>query len=159
MSYSLTVFLTDQSPLTVELLAKEIQSWYPDDPSVLMQIYPEGQTTLAGDPSILLQYPIEEDDTVSGNRTIENKWVLRIWFLTEFTDPEYLEFLIGKAANHPDHLKIAACRRWLYFAGDEDPNVNYFNDCLYVTHAIESFPGVYIYDENMEEFLPQRGDD
>jgi hypothetical protein len=48
--------------------------------------------------------------------------------------------------EHPQKAIMATCDRRLTTVGDADPNMNYFNDYVYVLEVLEDLPHVFVYD-------------
>jgi hypothetical protein len=66
---------------------------------------------------------------------------------------ESAEIAAQFASDRKDKSKIAACKRRIEFESHDDPNLDYFNDYLFVTEEIEAFKGVYIFDPQAGEFV------
>lgn len=56
------------------------------------------------------------------------------------------------AAARPDKEEIATCNRRFEVIGT-DPNMDYFNDYLFVLQALESFSSVKIWEGAAQEFI------
>jgi len=155
MAYQLTVFVNEQSPITPGLLVAAIKKWYVNEPSVQVKITPEERKIkYKTEPDIRVQYPMEVDEEWARISEEAEFWEIRIWFLSEPSDPEYHEAFLKDAVDQSCYSQIAASKGWIEVAADKDYKLEYFNDCLYITHAIESFPGLVIYNHIMEEFTP-----
>jgi hypothetical protein len=65
---------------------------------------------------------------------------------------ESIEIAAEFAADRPDRAAIAraACRFEL--SSDDDPDMDHFNDMLFICHAAESLGPVYIFDPQEGEF-------
>jgi len=156
MSYKFTVFVTDQSTITPELLAEGIKGWYANDPSVEVQLHPEDNNERRSDPTITVDYSVAEPDTDEQLPVgFEEKWQIRIWFMDRI-DPDHQGAILEVAASHPHCSEMAACRQWIQVASDKDWDLNYFNDHLYIIHVFERFPGMYIFDEVSQESWPSK---
>lgn len=56
------------------------------------------------------------------------------------------------AAARPDREEIATCNRRFEVIGT-DPNMDYFNDYLFVLQVLESFPSVKVWEGAAQEFI------
>lgn len=56
------------------------------------------------------------------------------------------------AAARLDKDEIATCNRRFEVISEPDPNIDYFNDYIFILQALESFPGIKIWDA-AEEFI------
>jgi hypothetical protein len=57
-------------------------------------------------------------------------------------------------ADHPDQERIARSRVRLSTGADDDPDMDHFNDYLYVGEVIGQLGKVYRFDQASGEFLP-----
>ncbi len=48
---------------------------------------------------------------------------------------------------------IASCKSRYEMSADADPNMDYFNESLFIIEIFEKFPGVFIFDPNSGDFL------
>jgi hypothetical protein len=76
------------------------------------------------------------------------------WFLTVAWEDEphvaieSQEIADGLARNNADHDVIVACSRRITTWGQPDPNMDYFNDYVFVLEVLESISGVFVYSED-----------
>jgi hypothetical protein len=83
-----------------------------------------------------------------------NGWALRIhWEEEAGVVDEIKEFVYRKAANRPDQARIASFNRLVTTAADPDPNMDYFNDYVFVLEVLENFAGTYLFDPNNGTFI------
>jgi hypothetical protein len=131
--YQLMVLLSGDSTLTAESLADRLGKRFAYDPNVKMVI---------------------EDGKDHLLRVQWADWSLRLYFEGE---PHVLveseEIAEHYAASHPERKTIAACKRRLSMSGDDDPNMDHFNDYVFVMEVLESFPGVYLFDPREGSFV------
>lgn len=57
------------------------------------------------------------------------------------------------ASGHPDHARIAQCACRFEMSGDDDPDMDRFDDSLFVGEALERLGRVYRFDPATSEFL------
>jgi hypothetical protein len=57
------------------------------------------------------------------------------------------------AGSHPERDRISKCRERLEISGEDDPDMEYFNDCLFVGEAAERLTKVFRFDQASAEFL------
>lgn len=57
------------------------------------------------------------------------------------------------AAARPDQEEIATCNRRFEVVVGTDPNMDYFNDYLFVLQALESFSGAKVWEGAAQEFI------
>jgi len=58
------------------------------------------------------------------------------------------DFLVDKKKEN-----IASCTSRYEMSADTDPNMDYFNESLFIIEIFEKFTGVFIFDPNSGEFL------
>lgn len=77
-------------------------------------------------------------------------WVLRVYWHGDdhpdvaFVSREIAQLTIVKERSDRD--VIASCNRWVTTGGDPDPNMDYFNDYVYVLEVLETVPDAYLFD-------------
>lgn len=57
------------------------------------------------------------------------------------------------ADGRPDRDRIAGCRRRLELASDEDPEMDHFNDYLFIQERLGQQDGVVLFDLQAGEFI------
>lgn len=57
------------------------------------------------------------------------------------------------AKNHPERDRIAACQCRFATSGDDDPDMIYFNDYLFIGEAAQRLGKVYRFDSSACEFM------
>jgi len=57
------------------------------------------------------------------------------------------------ARNHPDRERIARCQRRYSVSADPDPDMDHFNDYVFVCNAAEKLARVYVFDSQSGEFV------
>lgn len=131
--YRLMVLLSDETTLTVESLADRLKKRFAYDLNVTVVVEGEKADLLLvqwGDWSFHLGYESEPHVVIESEEIADHY-----------------------AASHPEQKKIAACKRRLSMSGDDDPNMDHFNDYLFVMEILESFPGVYLFDPQDGAFV------
>ena len=130
--YSYLVLLTDESDFSLAELAARLEHFYgkAGQGNVAVVTKEESLKVKVGDYAFQLHYN-QEDYVVEESQEIAE----------------------DAATNHPDKARIAACRRRLEIAGEDDPDMDYFNDSLYLLEIIETFSGVFIFDPYDGRFL------
>jgi hypothetical protein len=124
MAYSLLVLLTDQTTLTLDTLAERLRKRFSYDPAVLI----EHKTSDV----VLVQW---------------GAWSVHIIFENEPHVVVESEDIADRfAASHPSRSEIATSKQRLCVSGDDDPNMDHFNDFLFVMEVLESYSGVYLFD-------------
>lgn len=104
-------------------------------------------------PSITL-----EDDTIIVSFTAASPFTFKIVLNDDdYVQEESQEMANDAAKDHPDHAIIATAKARLEIASDNDENMDYFNDFIYLLEqadAISDKPeSVYPYDSMSAEFL------
>jgi hypothetical protein len=129
-NYSYLVFLPIESNHTLKSLKKELEDFY------------------------------DEMDESSAKISIEGA-EMRIdlegysFFLNENQDVHVKEESAEIASEFaPDDIKdkVAQCARRWELSGVPDPNMDFFNDHLYVLEAVEKLGHCYIFDQNESSF-------
>lgn len=86
--------------------------------------------------------------------TIENKFRFFIGFSSEpHVLKESQEIAEKFAAQHPDHAAIAAASCRFELGSGRDPQMDHFNDMVFICHAAESLGRVYIFNPRSMEFV------
>lgn len=126
MAYSLLALLTDQTTLTLDALAERIQERFSCDPD-LKVLVERGKNDL-----LLVGW---------------SDWSFQLDYETEpHVAVESSQIAADFAATHPARSQIAACQRRLSLSGGDDPQMDHFNDYLFIVEILESFKGVYLFD-------------
>jgi hypothetical protein len=75
-------------------------------------------------------------------------------FRLHLNEEEYVKIESEEMAETAEKNKteIAACRKRLEMSGDADPDMDHFNDSLFILQTLESFSDVYLYSPH-EGFL------
>lgn len=74
-------------------------------------------------------------------------WSLKVyWEVNERIKDESEDIAEKFASERPDKHVIAACNRRITTAGDPDPNMDYFNEFVYVLEVFEQLANVYMFD-------------
>ena len=95
---------------------------------------------------------IDREIEISGTNTIilhHGEWFLDIYWEDEphvLIESEEIARLF--ASDRSDRSTIAACSRRITTAGQPDPNMNYFNDYVYVLEVLEGMPGLFVFDSH-----------
>jgi len=156
MSYSLTVFVNDQSAITPELLAETYKRYYRLDPFVSIHSCPEGFKEQGEDePAVIVTIPLVEGDSDAFAYTGEfaNKWLIIIRFMREKMHPDDKKRILSKARNPLKRSQIAACNRWIYITTSPDPELWYVNEYIYTLQILDEFRGLYVFSDNENKFL------
>jgi hypothetical protein len=65
---------------------------------------------------------------------------------------ESAELARSFAASHPEKSRISCAKTRFELSGDEDPDMDYFNDFLFVIEALQRLGNVYHFDPGAGEF-------
>ncbi|TND04098.1 MAG: hypothetical protein FD123_3869 [Bacteroidetes bacterium] len=71
----------------------------------------------------------------------------------EHVQAESQEIAESSAEGKPQQSVIASCKARFEMHGDDDEDMDYFNDSLYVQEEIETFKGVFVFDSFNGEFM------
>jgi len=131
MAYSLLVLLTDQTTLTLDTLAQRLSKRFSYDPAVVIE---HGTSDV-----VLVQW---------------GAWSVHIGYENEPHVAVESEDIADRfATSHPSRSDIAFCMQRLSVSGDDDPNMDHFNDFLFVMEVLESYSGVYLFDPQEGAFV------
>jgi hypothetical protein len=96
-------------------------------------------------------------DIVQSGETIRLRWPDYVLEVGESHDPHVLEESVEIAAEnaqgHPQRERIAQCAARFEITGHADPNMDYFNDYLFVGEALARLGRVYRFEPASGEFL------
>ena len=94
----------------------------------------------------------------SGEKVVikRESWSLNVYWEDEPHVLEEAQEIADHFANHrPDKDVIASSQRRLTTAGDPDPNMDYFNDYVWMIEAFEAIPEFIIFDANNGKFMDE----
>ena len=122
--YELIVLLTDQTNLTVEELVDRLRNRFSPDPVVTVSV--------------------EHGDLI---RVQWDDWSFHLSYESEpYVVIESAEIADLYASTHPGKPQIAVCKQRICMSGDDDPNMDHFNDFLFIHEVLESFSCIYLFD-------------
>jgi hypothetical protein len=129
-NYSYLVFLPKESDHTLKALKKELEDFYEDIDEVTLKATIEGAE---------MRIDLEGYS----------------FFLNESREAHVKEES-AEIANEfaPDDIKekVANCTRRWELSGSPDPNMDFFNDHLFLLEAFEKLGACYIFDQNESSF-------
>jgi hypothetical protein len=82
---------------------------------------------------------------------MDDDWALYVNWLNDVRI-EANEIADWFAKDRPDQDVIASTDRFISTSGDQDPNMDHFNDYVYVLEVLEDLPNVYVFDPINGEF-------
>lgn len=133
MAYDLIALLTDAATATLPQVGEALRQKFSSAPHV--------EVLLQGEGSLVVRW---------------KGWAFRIAYEA---DPQVLEdskeIAEHYGANRPDESLIAACRRRISVTGDADPNMDHFNDYLFIEEVLMKLPGVILFDPQEKAFVDQ----
>ena len=96
-------------------------------------------------------------DILHSGQDIRLRWPNYVLEIARSTLPlvveESAEVAERFAARHPAHDRIASCACRFEMSGDDDPDMEHFNDYLYVGEALARLGRVYCFDQGSCGFL------
>ncbi|MEL6110926.1 MAG: hypothetical protein AAFU85_33380 [Planctomycetota bacterium] len=129
--YESLILVDNESSITIDALAAELQRFYADDKHAPLEISAASQTITLRWDGYVLQVAREQLPHV-----IE----------------ESAEIAAQFGADHPAKDRIAKCICRFCITGDDDPDMMHFNDYLYVGEALDRLGTVYRFDQSTCEF-------
>lgn len=130
--YESAVLVDPEAEITIAQVAAELHRFYDAKPWAPTRMDLHGQTLSLRWPGYLLEVARES--------------------LPHVVD-ESEEIARRYAASHAHRDRIARCAVRFSTSGDDDPNMDHFNDYLYVGEAIGRLGRVYRFDQSTCEFL------
>lgn len=128
--YSYLILIPETTDITLEAYKNALEEFYADDDRQIIISLDNGQITLA-----------------------INMWEL---YITYADEPHVLlesEEMAAEYANGMPHQNaIAGCAARFETTAMDDPDMEFFNDSLYVQEAAESIGQVYIFDPQGDGF-------
>lgn len=135
MAYDLFALLTDEATITVAQLSKLLKAKFAPDQGA--------QVLLESEKSLAIKW---------------KNWAFQIAYEDgPHVLEESREIAELHSANRPDESLIAACRRRMIVVGDPDPNMEHFNDYLFIEEVFLTLPGVILYDPQEKAFVDKKG--
>ena len=136
MAYELIALLTDDADFTIGRLAELLRDEFSADPAatVGLEAHPSG----------------------AGRRVAVHwgDWSLRAFWEDEpHVLEEFREIADAFAGSRPDRERIAGCRRRITLAADDDPDMDHFNDYLFIMERLGRQEGVILFDPKVPEFV------
>jgi hypothetical protein len=96
-------------------------------------------------------------EIVQSGETVSLQWSDYMLEVGESHAPHVLEesaeIAAERAAAHPDKERIARCACRFEISGPEDPDMDHFNDYLFVGEALARLGRVYRFEQASGEFL------
>jgi hypothetical protein len=133
MAYELIALLTDKAAVTLGQLSHELRQKFSSDP--------QAEILLQDEANLVVRW---------------TEWAFRIAYEA---DPNVLEesreIAERYGASRPDESLLAACRRRITVMGDADPNMDHFNDYLFIEEVLMKLPGVILFDPQEKAFIDQ----
>ena len=130
--YECLVLVDSENDVTSAALVAELRRFYSSDPTAPREILVSG-------PTVTLRW---EDYTMTVHRSA----------LPNVLD-ESAEIANEFAAERLDRDRIARCQLRFEISADEDPEMDHFNDYLFVGEALQRLARVYRFDQASGEFL------
>lgn len=138
MAYNLMVLLTEEATFSMEQLALRLtKEFASENAKVLLEGHGTGGLCIVvrfGD----WTFQIGHED--QPHVVVESKEIAEYY---------------GK--GRPDQHRIAGCKRRITVSGDDDPNMDHFNDYCFLTAVFEEYPGVILFDPQAGEFVEGQG--
>lgn len=133
MAYELIALLTDEATVTLGQLGQELRQRLSSDPPA--------EVLLQGEANLVVRW---------------SEWAFRFAYEN---DPQVLEesqeIAEHYGSSRSDDSRIAACRRRITVMGDADPNMDQFNDYLFIEEVLMKLPGVILFDPQEKAFVDQ----
>ena len=130
--YQCLVLLDPDTQITTEQLALELRRFYAGNSRAPLEIAVSAQ-------NVILRWP---------EYTLKVATSSLPYVLEESSD------LADKCgATHPAQGRIARCHTRFEIVGDDDPDIDYFNDYLFVGETLRRLGVVYRFDQASTEFL------
>ena len=130
--YESLILLDPETQITTDQLAAELQRFYKDKPGSPAELAVAGE-------GLSLKWP---------GYTLE---------IGRSALPHVLEESVELAAEfgeeRPDQARIAQCHTRFEVSGDDDPDMEHFNDYLFVGEAVLRLGRAYRFDQAAGEFL------
>jgi hypothetical protein len=103
----------------------------------LIKTFPEAQVTQL-DQSISIQFP---------------DWKMQLHLADEPFIADEAKDLAEYFSDCPRATEIAACKRRVEIGADPDPNMDHFNDFVFVCQMLEEFKGVILFDPQSGQLI------
>ena len=135
MAYDLIALQTDEAADTLDQLGQQLKQTFASDPNAEVLLEGEGE-----------------------GRYLVARWKGWAFQVAYEAGPHVLEESMEIAEHHhgpdrPDLDRIAACRRRITVTGNEDPNMDHFNDYLLLEEVFKKLPGVILFDPQERAFV------
>lgn len=138
MAYELLALLTDDADITVDRLADLLRQDFASDPGAAIRIEDAAAQPI---PSVAVRW-----DGWSFRLSVEDQPHVRA---------ESEGIAEAFASGRPNRDLIASCRRRISVAADPDPDMDHFNDYLFIMERLGKLTGVILFDPKVPEFVEE----
>lgn len=136
MGYSLIVLLPGTEPVSLPWLAERVTKRFASEPGVRVAVE---ATNLHSFEHLAVAW---------------GEWEIRITKEEAETVLEESREIAGSIGSHrADRDRIAGCRRRFSLSSDDDPEMDRFNDYLFIVEILEKIPGAILIEDG--EFMDE----